>query len=393
MTGNERLLCAMNGERPDTVPWAPNLHQWFYVNRLRVTLPDDLRHCASPLDVLRHLGAEILTRWDGQVKGRGFPGENARFAACRMTVAWDGPRPDRPLVTAFNTYTGGTVLRRRLETPHGALTQAWRFEPETGADFEEEHWWKDFDGEYDAVRALVEDRHYNVDPSDAAAAQASVGTDGLVLQEIPESPLKLLYWLAGPENGIFWLADHADRLAELFAIHTRRTLAFVRDLLDRTDARLVLSNDNLDARLAPPAFFERYLLEHYGAVADLVHARGGRLWVHSCGCTRALAPWVAKAGIDCLEGLTPPPVGDFPLDQAHALIGPRFLVEGGDTCAQQELFNGDAPRLIREYARDLIRSMRGNPRFIYSSSCNTSPRTPWRNIVALRDAVREAGRG
>jgi hypothetical protein len=393
MTGKERLLCAMRGERPDTVPWAPNLHQWFYVNRLLGTLPGELRGCDSPLDVLRHLGAEILTRWDGQLKGRGFPGEHARFRACRLTADWEGPRPDRPLVTAFHTWTDGTVLHRRLETPHGALTNTWRFEPETGADFEESHWWKDFDGEFDAVRAFVEDRHYDVDPRDAAAAQAAVGEEGLVLQEIPESPLKLLYWLAGPENGIFWLSDHADRLAELFAIHTRRTLAYVRDLLDRTDVRLVLSNDNLDARLFPPAYFERHLLAHYRAVADLVHARGGWLWVHSCGRTRALAPWVARAGIDCLEGLTPPPVGDFPLDQAPALIGPRFLVEGGDTCAQQELSGDDAPARIRDYLRALFRSLRGTPRFIFSSSCNTSPRTPWRNILALRDAAREAGRG
>jgi hypothetical protein len=393
MTGQERLLCALNGERPDTVPWAPNLHQWFYANRLRGTLPDELRGCGSPLDVLRRLGAEILTRWEGQVKGRGFPGERARFRACRLAVDWEGPRPDRPFVTAFNTYTGGTVLRRRLETPHGALAHAWRFEPETGADFEAEHWWKDFDRELDAVRAFVEDRRYDLDAREHDAASAAVGGDGLVLQEIPESPLKLLYWLAGPENGILWLNDHPAPLAELFAVHTRRTLEFVQGLLDRTGARILISNDNLDARLFPPALFERHLLAHYRVVADLVHARGGWLWVHSCGHTRALAPWIARAGIDCLEGLTPPPVGDFPLDRAQALIGPRFLVEGGDTCAQQELSGDDAPARIRGHVRSLFRSLRGTPRFIFSSSCNTSPRTPWRNLLALRDAAREEGRG
>ena len=30
--------------------------------------------------------------------------------------------------------------------------------------------------------------------------------------------------------------------------------------------------------------------------------------------------------------------------------------------------------------------------FVFASSCNTSPLTPWRNLLAFRDAAREYGR-
>ncbi len=392
MTGKDRILSVMNGEYPDTIPFTPNINQWFYAQKLHGTLPDEIRSCRSPIDVLKRLGADIITRWDGQIKGRGFPGEHARFRACRLTVAFDGPAPAEPLVTAFNTYTRGTRITRRLETPDGTLSQCWRFTPESCADFEEAYWWKDFEGEYDAVRDFVEDRHYDYDTREYEAVRAAVGEDGVVIQEIPECPIKMLHWLCGPERATLFLMDHGERLKELFAVHTRKTLEFVEHLLAHTDVRFFMSNDNLDAMLFPPYFFEDFLQDHYAAAADLIHSRGGSFWVHSCGNNYELAACIRGSGIDCMEGLTPPPLGNFPLHEAHRLIGPQFVVQGGNSCHEQERFEEDAPQFIHDYTRELFKSLAGNPRFIYASSCNTSPRTPWRNIVALRDAARALGR-
>ena len=95
----------------------------------------------------------------------------------------------------------------------------------------------------------------------------------------------------------------------------------------------------------PPYFFDEYLYEHYIPLADLIHSAGGYLWVHSCG----------------------------------------------NSCHEQELFDDDGPQYVRDYTRNLFEAMAGNPRFIYSSSCNTSPRTPWPIILALHDAAREYG--
>lgn len=392
MTGQERILCALRGERPDTVPWAPNIQQWFYANKLHGTLPDDVAHCRNPIEVLQWLGAEVITRWDGQIKGRGFPGENTRFSACKLTVEFDGPAPADPQVTAFNTYTKGNRIHRTLETPCGTLTQTWRFTEESCADFEERFWWKDFEKEFDAVRAFVEDRHYDYDLSDYEKTRDRVGTHGFVMQEIPECPLKMMHWLCGPERATYMIMDHGERLAELFAIHTRKTLEFVEHLLRHTNVQLLISNDNLDSMLFPPYFFEQYLKDHYRRVADLIHSAGRSFWVHSCGNNYDLAPYIKESGIDCMEGLTHPPLGNFPLHMAHEVIGPDFVVEGGNSCHEQEIFDDTGPQVIRDYTADLFKRMGDNPHFIYASSCNTSPRTPWRNMLAMRDSARDLGR-
>ena len=114
MTGQERILCAMRGETPDRIPWAPNLNQWFYGNKFNNTLPNDLDGCTTPTEAIQWLGGEVLTRWDGQIKGRGFPGLHTQFSTCRLSLEYEGEAPEEKLITAFNDYTEGTKIHRKL---------------------------------------------------------------------------------------------------------------------------------------------------------------------------------------------------------------------------------------------------------------------------------------
>jgi hypothetical protein len=66
MTGNQRILAAFHGERPDRVPFCPNLYYWFYNHLATGTLPPALEGAQHPFDALRALGADILARWDTQ---------------------------------------------------------------------------------------------------------------------------------------------------------------------------------------------------------------------------------------------------------------------------------------------------------------------------------------
>ncbi len=62
MTGRERILAAFRGEQPDFVPYAPNVYYWFYNRKVRGTLPAELADAEHPFDMLRALGADILSR-------------------------------------------------------------------------------------------------------------------------------------------------------------------------------------------------------------------------------------------------------------------------------------------------------------------------------------------
>ena len=108
MTGKQRILAAFHGERPDTVPFCPNLYYWFY-NRLATgTLPPPLEGAQHPFDALRALGADILARWDTEHATRDV------YTAGEFSEEYCGDSAHaRPLVTAFNRYPPHTSQRRR----------------------------------------------------------------------------------------------------------------------------------------------------------------------------------------------------------------------------------------------------------------------------------------
>ena len=58
---------------------------------------------------------------------------------------------------------------------------------------------------------------------------------------------------------------------------------------------------------------------------------------------------------------------------------------------QQEIYS-NVESEIHTYTRDPFASFQDPRHFIYASSANTSPLTPWENILYLRDAAREYGR-
>ncbi len=387
MTGKERLLAAFRGEQPDMVPFAPNIYQWFYYHLINRRLPAKVAGAEHPFDVLRHLGAEILARWDTQWATRTVYNDGQYSEEYVGQTDWD-----KPMVTAFNIYPPHkTERRRRFVTPYGPLTQVWTFTPEAGADFESKYWWTDWK-EYEAVRFMVEARDYVFDAEEFHHWVERAGDDGLVMASLTESPLKMLHWLAGPQNATLFMMDHPAELQALAKIHEEKVLAMLEKIVDNPDAQVFISTDNMDAMFYPPYFYKSYCHDFFAKAAEIIHSRGKYLVVHACGRNKVLLPLVGRSKIDALEGVTPPPMGDVRLPDVRGLVGyDNFTVNGGMDAPRQEI-EEEAETRLHDYTRQLFEAMGDKHHFIYASSCNTSPLTPWENLVHFRNAAREYGR-
>jgi len=387
MNGRQRLLAAFRGEPVDVVPFAPNLYQWFYYHQLNGSLPPEIATARHPFDVLRYLGADILSRWDTQWATK------TRYTAGAYSEEYAGAS-DWPesFVTAFNVYPPHTSeRRRRFVSPRGTLTQSWSYMPEAGADFETKYWWTEWD-EYPAVEYMLEAREYRLDAAEFQSWVERVGDDGLVMLNLTESPLKALHWLAGPQNATIFIMDHPDEMKALARIHQRQALALLEQVVDTPGAEVFICHDNLDSMFYAPYLYRDYCHDYFTQAADLIHRHGKRLMVHACGRSKALLPLVGQARVDALEGVTPPPMGDVQLADVRRMPGYEgFTLNGGMDAAHQELTEA-AEAALDGYVRDLFASLPDKRHFIFASSCNTSPLTPWANLLAFRDAAREYGR-
>jgi uroporphyrinogen-III decarboxylase len=126
-------------------------------------------------------------------------------------------------------------------------------------------------------------------------------------------------------------------------------------------------------------------------MAEMVHARGKYLFIHACGHLKALAPHFLESGVDCVEGQAPPPLGDWTLHEAKAL-SEELIICGGMAAPEQELRGVDTHDKLDTYVRHLFSSMGNKKRFLFGSSCNTSPTTPFENLLFFREAAWKYGK-
>ncbi|MCX6997464.1 MAG: hypothetical protein NTV49_10350 [Kiritimatiellaeota bacterium] len=383
MTGKERILTTLAGGRPDRVPFVPNIWQWFHVNQSRGTLPGALRHCRSPVETLRALGADVMSKFDGVALVE-------TLHDCRLTVRFEDDGGARPPWTSFTSFEGGNIRNETLETPHGALTHIWKYEPRTGAPFEVEHWWKDFDHDFSAVRAWLEDADGRLDREALARGLANVGDDGIVLFQLPPTPLKKFFWLAGPEQASFFIADQPAEMAGLARLQEQQALAALEEVADLDNVWAFEWPENLDSLFYSPTLFREFCLPVMRRAAAMIHARGKYMFAHACGRLKALAPLILEAGLDCVEGQAHPPLGDWRLDEARALSD-RLIVCGGMTATEQEWTGPDTAGRIDRHVSELFASLGDRRRFLFAAGCNTSPRTPFDNLIAFRDAAWKHG--
>jgi hypothetical protein len=385
MTGQERILAALSGEMPDRVPFVPNIWQWFYVNQYNGTLPAAFEGMSDPVQALKAMGADIFSKFDG---GVGQP----EVHACQHDTRFEGEFPeDKVPWTSFVSFDGGPIRKDSISTPFGTLTHTWEYRRETGAPFESEHWWEDFSAEYAAVRHWMMNTDWKPDLAALQSGMERMGEDGTVIFQLLPSPLKQFHWLAGQVGASLFILDHPAEMLELAAIHELKFLEYLEQVVDLEGVWVYEVADNLDSLFYSPELFRRFCLPVLRKAAGIIHARGKYLFVHACGHLKHLAPLLLEAEIDCVEGQAPPPIGDWPLHEARAL-SERLVICGGMAAPEQELMGAGAAQQIRGYVRSLFESMGGMRRFLFGSSCNTSPRTPLENLLAFRDAAWEYGR-
>ncbi|MCP4166337.1 MAG: hypothetical protein GY759_10640 [Chloroflexi bacterium] len=381
MSGRDRILSTLTGEKPDRVPFVPNIWQWFYVNQYNQTLPSDLLACQDPVDVLRTMDADIFSKFDGIV-------DRVMYRNCRHTVTFEGGLPSgRSPWASFTTFDAGLIRKDRIETPHGVLSHVWEYRETSGAPFESKHWFEDFESEYPAIRFLLENIDIELKRDLLANNVAKIGEDGVILLQLLPTPLKQFHWLAGQEKATFFLIDHPTEMQELARIWEQKSLAWLEQVVDIPDIVIFEVPDNLDSFFYPPYWYEAFCMPILKRQAGMIHARGKYLFQHACGHLKALAPLIIQSGLDCVEGQAAPPLGDWHLHEARAL-SERLIICGGMAAPQQELTAADAQAQIDRHVHDLFLSMGDKRRFFFGSSCNTSPQTPYENLLAFRDAAR-----
>ena len=302
MTSRERLLCALHGERPDRLPWAPEFN---------------IRFCDRIL---------------GEIPGRPYTEETQYIEACRRMDAECLLRVDvvdveHPNVRKEEADEDGVIVRA-WETPHGTLNSRARMIDNIGTEMESEHMVKTVE-DVRTYRFVYEDAVFHARYHAADRQIAHMGDAGLITLFGPPTPLLdvIMFQIRLP-NVHYLMADHPQEMGGLLEAMHRRNCEFY-EIVSGAPGDVVRSFEDTSTTLISPAMYRRWCLRQLQEYRDICHAHGKLFVPHMCGYLRGLLGDLRETGLDGIEAVTPPPLGDTPLSTARNALGPEVSLIGG----------------------------------------------------------------
>ena len=386
--------------------YAPNYWQWFTHHRNHGTLPAEIARCGSQLELIRWLGLDVFSRNIYCDPTRYWFGGLAEEIWGGVEVEEHRTTDGRDIVTkkTYRNKAGTLTEQLRYRFAESTLVQEKFLLDEPAPPLEafvalaRARRWRFRRDRFDAVqreadcsrgapsprpldaRTPTERRDYNSADVSKSESVAVVNAGELF------SPLKLLHLAAGADKAVYLLADYPELCREAMDAHEAAQLDLVRQMC-AAGVTVMTAMDNLDAMFHPPHYVEQYSASFYEKASRICRENSAKFFIHACGQQRALLPLIGALGVDGLEGVAFPPLGDVALDEALRLGGERLIITGGISAAEfQRLTTRDA---VFEYVGELFARMKPYAhRFIFSASCNTPYTAPWQTIVWFRDAWR-----
>ena len=277
MTIRERIDAFWSGERPDQIPYT------IYQNEWRHTANDP----AWPAMYANGLGVTWYLR----------------------SFEWKL----REVEIVDQQYVeGGKSMRRQTQrTPIGEIHATW-------VDGWNQKYFLETPADYRVLTYII--RHTDVVPAyDAYLAKAAqLPPHAIAIPEIWRTPLqRILVDFAGLENFGWHLSEYAGELQTLYDAlldNFRRVV----EVVAKGPGRYVSNLENFTADSLGPRRYEKFLRPVYEECFPVLHAADKLVGSHYDGRTASCRAQIARAPIDLIESLTPPPEGDQTLAEARA---------------------------------------------------------------------------
>jgi hypothetical protein len=378
MNGKQLISSILERGNVERIVYAPNYWQWFSHTSQHGKLPAELAHCKTQMDMIKQLGLDIFSR-------NSYCDQNRRwFGGLASEVIDDGS------VTVQEQKDGhDLVFTRTYHTRKGDLHERLRYVWQESTLVQEKFLIDDYARQFPLLEELLQARHWQYHHDRYLREQSTIADDGIVVAGELHSPLKMLHLLMGPVETVYFITDHPE-LAEAFMKQNERTqLDLVRQMAD-AGVSVMMAMDNLDTMFHPPAYVDQYCASFYEQASRICHEKNAAFFVHACGQQKDNLKLISSYGVDGLEGVAYPPLGDVELDQAMRLTGDRFIITGGISAMEFEGLHEKAE--IFGYVKKLFDQMKPYAnRFMFSASCNTPINASWDAIRWFRDAWLEHG--
>jgi uroporphyrinogen decarboxylase len=161
-------------------------------------------------------------------------------------------------------------------------------------------------------------------------------------------------------------------------------LVYASAILD-TGCTPSLTDAMCSTTVISPGQFKEFGQPYLKRLVEFIHGRGRAVTLHICGKTAPIWEAMADTGADCLSI-----DNAADLEAATVKVGHRVRLMGN--VPPSEIMLQGTTTQVREAVRACVRKAYNNPKgFVVASGCSLPVETPFANIDAMLDAVREIG--
>jgi hypothetical protein len=218
-----------------------------------------------------------------------------------------------------------------MNTPEGKLRRVYLTSNKGHPGMTKEYFIKD---ESDLKKILsIEYEPYPTDLKNYENALGIMGDDGLVMFGIYE-PAYRLQMLTGSETLGYLLYDAPELVREVVALFSKRAYEYVKNLIEAGIANygpFAMSYVGPEVFIPPLASFdtfEKLVYDMDKPFIDLIKNAGGYAWLHCHGKVKKIISRFADMGVDVLNPIEPPPMGDCTIEEALRESQGRMILEG-----------------------------------------------------------------
>lgn len=345
MTPKERLVCALDGQKPDRLPVTTHHVMKYFLDKYLEGMTSEQFFEKFGLDAIRWL---VPSKPD-ESKGQRFvetdpsdPWHDKFIVTDQWQIEWD----DVPGLQYPTT-------RYTITTPGGTLTTCL-------ASNEYTHWVTEHlikqKSDIELIGKYVPGYHCDVDEVNRNAEQ--FGDKGIIRGHIPSFDIfgQPGCWqdaacLFGIEPLIMMTYDDPGWVHELLSILRDRKVEFVKSLEGAEYDVLELGGGDASSTVISPKLLEEYVLPYDAEIIEHAHRAGQRIAYHTCGGMMPILELLASMKPDAMETFTPSEMGgDVDLAQARKRLGSDICMIGGFD--QFHFFKDCTPEQTRRKVRD-----------------------------------------
>ncbi|WP_425057819.1 Uroporphyrinogen decarboxylase [Sporomusa carbonis] len=191
-------------------------------------------------------------------------------------------------------------------------------------------------------------------------------------------------FLIGAETLTRLVGKNPEAVHRLCRLSLETCLNYAKAIID-AGCTPSLTDPMSSATIISPGYFKEFSFPYLKQLIDYIHSRGKPVTLHICGKTAKIWDQMAEAGANCISI-----DNAASLTEAKRQVGDRVRLMGN--VKPSEIMLQGTPADIRLAVLDAVREAWDNPKgYIVASGCSLPTETPFINIDAMLDAVREIG--